>query len=345
MYEKYGKSVKGILKIKKNFLDENNKFLEIQNTINEIYKTQDKRQFCKCCMTSLKGNEFFSHGLTYVLCDVCGHLNGKYEETAKFSETVYERTEYDDFYIDKDEEKFNDRVKAIYVPKLDFLMNVIGTDTIKSSKILDVGAGSGYFCKACLLKNLKVKGIEISEKQVVYASEMLKKDVVKKVNADESLEIIRQTDCNIVTMFGVIESVYNLQEIMNAIEYNDNIKYLYFNVPMFSLSVCLESVNPESFNRNLGGAHTHLFSNKSVKHLLGKFHLDMMAKWRFGSDMMDMWRFVSNKLNLMDNQQLNEIFSEKFMSMIDDLQLVLDKHEFSSEVHIIAKKQKGSDAF
>ena len=74
---------------------------------------------------------------------------------------------------------------------------------------------------------------------------------------------------------------------------------------------------------------------------MDQYHMDITAKWRFGSDMMDMQRFISNQLVMMKNIHLNEIFAAEFQKMIDDLQMVLDRHEFSSETHFIAKKREG----
>lgn len=341
MLVKYGKAAADVMDIKKNFLEENGRFLEYQNKISAIYQKQKRRRLCKCCMTPLEGKTFVSHDMNYTLCHVCGHLNGEFEETEEFSKQVYEETEYDCFYIDRDRGRYDARVEKIYTPKLNFLLETLGEDAVRSGKILDVGAGSGYFCRACRQKGVNAQGIEISGRQVEYARLMTGTDAVREVEADESMEIIRKTDCNIVTMFGVMESVFNLQEIMGAIKENEAIRYVYFNVPMFSLSVILEAIHPESFNRNLGGAHTHLFSNDSVRWLMDQYHMDITAKWRFGSDMMDMQRFISNQLVMMKNIHLNEIFAAEFQKMIDDLQMVLDRHEFSSETHFIAKKREG----
>lgn len=341
MYEKFGKPANDVLEIKEGFFLENDKYLKYQEKINNIYCKQEIRKNCKVCNKKLVKEDmksFMSHGLRYMICSNCNHLNGEFEETKVYSEEVYNQTEYDTFYIDKDLKKYNSRVCKIYKPKLKFLQETLEKSIINSSSILDVGAGVGYFCKACEMEGIYIKGIEISDKQIEYGREMLKEDSLIKVEPEESIKYIEQSEANIVTMFGVLESVYNLHDVMYALSKNSNIEYFYFSIPMFSLSCILESINPESFNRNLGGAHTHLFTDSSIEYLLKENNFEIISRWKFGSDIIDMFRFIGNKLKWKGENELYDIYSHEFVKIIDELQVVVDKSGFGSESHIVARK-------
>lgn len=62
-----------------------------------------------------------------------------------------------------------------------------------------------------------------------------------------------------------------------------------------------------------------------------------VAKWQFGTDVMDLYRLLSVYLKK-DNKDLKEIWDEYFLPCVNELQLVLDKGNFCSEVHMLVKK-------
>ncbi len=62
-------------------------------------------------------------------------------------------------------------------------------------------------------------------------------------------------------------------------------------------------------------------------------------EWRFGSDINDLYRFIMVELAKTDNKSFAAMFSEKFTPLMDELQLVLDKSEFSSELHFILRRK------
>ena len=78
------------------------------------------------------------------------------------------------------------------------------------------------------------------------------------------------------------------------------LKYLYINVPLFSLSVFLENSFQNVFPRVLGEAHTHLYTKKSLEYLAKKNNLEIIAEWWFGQDFPDLYRSLmisSNNFN------------------------------------------------
>ena len=138
---------------------------------------------------------------------------------------------------------------------------------------------------------------------------------------------------------GVFEHIINLDEILSAIRGNSNIEYVYLSVPCFSMSCVFEAANQHCYNRHAGGTHTHLFSDKSLEFMAEKMGFSVGRTWKFGSDMMDMYRMLCVSLDQNGNSALKEYFAPKFLNMIDDLQLVVDKNEFASEVHAILRRK------
>ena len=69
-------------------------------------------------------------------------------------------------------------------------------------------------------------------------------------------------------MIGVLEHLNYPREMLSTIRKNKNIQYIFLSVPLYSLSVLIESCFQNIHNRHLGGSHTHLFTEKSLKRLL-----------------------------------------------------------------------------
>lgn len=64
-------------------------------------------------------------------------------------------------------------------------------------------------------------------------------------------------------MLGVLEHVYNPSEYLKAFKVS-NAKYLFFKVPLLSLTTFIENLNQKTFPRQLSGGHTHLFTYDSI---------------------------------------------------------------------------------
>ena len=88
MEKKYGKKYDSFIKKTKSyFFDDNDKLLENNRRIVELYLAQPIRNNCKMCGDRLDEEclSLISHGVKYILCKKCNHLNGSHIETAAFS--------------------------------------------------------------------------------------------------------------------------------------------------------------------------------------------------------------------------------------------------------------------
>lgn len=330
--EKYGKAMEDVLKFKTDFFLQNQELLKESNRINEIYKEQPCRQVCKVCGNQLSSDIYFeSHKIEYIKCKKCGHINGKYEDTMEYNKALYVDSDYGYNYRTGE---YWDRVKKVYLPKMQFLLDSI-KDDIEECSILDIGAGSGYFVAAGKINNIQIQGVEISPQQVEFGNHMMGEERLYLIGEDELLNTISNSKANILSAVGVFEHLGNLREVLRVISNNKNIKYVFCSVPMFSVSVLLEIMNQRCYNRQLGGGHTHLFTNSSIDFICDEFGWENVSTWRFGSDIMDFYRMLNVEVD--QYKELKHDIQQIDFKKLDELQLLLDKMEISSEKHFVFK--------
>ena len=341
--KKYSKSSSFYLKTKKEFFEENTKLFNKVISQNKLYKSQIRRLYCKICKTELGDNyDLKNHGVEYVFCKECNHLNGIYEDSEEFVKKMYiddEGIDYSENYVDKNFEK---RAKDIYLPKIDFLLENL---PFKSPKILDIGCGGGYFVFAGLLRNCDIRGTDVGEKLIKFGNKQIFNHFKEKerliFNSEQQMYTkIETSDSNILSAIGVIEHLREPHKLFNAFK-KSKIEFLYYSVPMFSTSVILENVFDQVFPRQLSAGHTHLYTEKSLLKMNNIIGIDELAEWRFGSDSLDLFRGLNVMLrkNKVSEKAL-EFFNNEYLHMIDKFQKIMDQSHFCSEIHVLGKKFK-----
>jgi len=339
--KKYSKPFGNLNSLKKNFFENNDGMLSMADNMADILLSQPSRTHCKVCGTVLSSPLYVSHRLAYIECEACGHLNSANEDTDDFASKVYVEDDYSKNYSAKDKEGYLNRMNMIYIPKAEFLSECMKSEGLNNDQlnILDIGAGCGYFVSAARKLNMKAIGIEVSGHEVEYGNAMTDEKYLTCVGLTDSIDYIKNTDANVISAIGVLEHLIHLKENLEAIRDNSNIKYLYASVPMFSFSSCFEAAFQDCYNRHTGGTHTHLFSNESIAKMAESIGFEIAYEWRFGSDINDLYRFLMVSMQKNGNNELASYFSDKFTPIMDDLQNVLDKSEFSSELHFILKRK------
>lgn len=341
--EKYSKPSTFYLSSKKDFFSSNEPLLKKAIEQNQLYANQPKRACCKICQNRLVGDvDFSSHGVGYIFCEKCNHLNGSYDDTQSFVEKMYmseDGKEYASNYLD---ENFEKRAIEVYVPKVDFLITTLPP---KKYKILDVGCGSGYFVLASLLRNLSAEGLDVSRTMVEFGNSQIRHHCdsapLKSVDEVAFFDEIKNTDADVISAIGVIEHLREPQKFFEAFRESAS-NYLYYSVPMFSLSVALENVFSNVFPRQLSGGHTHLFTEESIIEMNKIMDVSSIGEWRFGTDIMDLYRNLT--VNLQSNgvsQKMVDYVYKGFGSKIDAIQHILDSNHSCSEIHVVAVKNSG----
>lgn len=336
--KKYSKPFGNLNSMKTSFFNNNDGMLEMADHMADILLAQPERTVCKICGSKLEAPFFTSHRIGYKKCDVCGHLNSECEDNDEFASKVYVEDDYSKNYSAADKEAYEKRLTSIYVPKAEYLKECLAKESVEKADILDIGAGCGYFAMAARRLGMFANGIEVSPSEVKYGNEMAGEEVLTQIGLTDSIEYIKNTKCNVVSAIGVLEHLTHLKENVEAIRDNENIKYVYASVPMFSFSCAFEAANQDCYNRHMGGTHTHLFTNESIEYMAKEMGFSVAYEWRFGSDINDLYRFLRVSLEKNGNPEFAEFFADKFVPLMDDLQNVLDKSDFSSELHFILKR-------
>lgn len=247
---------------------ENEKILDWNRTIYQEYKKQPLRTRCKICGGEIKRWTFHSHEVEYYCCDTCGHINGAHIDTEEFCRKLYEQTDsiYGTYYTDSDHDRYRSRVDNIYMPKAEFLKELLEDDAynINRMSFLDVGAGAGHFVSALQEPGLHAEGVEVDANSVKYAEHVFKNDSIKHCASENMLHYLRSTSADVITFIYCLEHITNVMECLDVIHENKNVQFVYFSVPVFSYSAIIESLFKDIYARVLNVAHTHIFTEESI---------------------------------------------------------------------------------
>ncbi|KPA15606.1 hypothetical protein MHK_004187, partial [Candidatus Magnetomorum sp. HK-1] len=179
---------------------------------------------------------------------------------------------------------------------------------------------------------------EASEYQVNYANQMLGKKYVHCNSLDGIETIIENLKTDVVSLVGVLEHLQHPDKVLSALSMNNNIKYFFFSLPLFSTGIFFELVFPHVMPRQIAGGHTHLYTESSIKHFCKQYRFEKISEWWFGMDIYDLFRNVWVTLEKSkDFQNIVPLWSSLFEPLLDDLQLAIDKRHVSSEVHMVVK--------
>ena len=331
---KFSKPYKEIFKIKKDFFKNNKEYLKNALKINNVYKKQSLRKFCKNCNSKKLKSFITNFNIPYRLCSNCGQLNGRYNDTKNFAKKLYYEESgknYSKNYLND----YKDRVKNIYIPKVKFLKKVIR----KKINLIDLGCGAGHFIKALELEGIKATGYDTSKDLCRLGNKKLKKNKIHPINFDEIYELINKNfDANVLSMIGVLEHLTNPNKIYSSFK-KSRIKYLYISVPLFSFSTFIENSFPNIFPRQLSGGHTHLYTRKSLNYLAKKNNLKIIGEYWFGTDFPDLMRSIINSSKSTNYNIYTKELYQNFSKYIDEFQSILDKNKISSEVHMILENK------
>jgi 2-polyprenyl-3-methyl-5-hydroxy-6-metoxy-1,4-benzoquinol methylase len=321
-----------MFKIKKNFYSNNSQNLMKKINMNKIYKKQKKRDKCQNCVSKIGLSDFKSFGIDYIICRNCGHLNGKFQNSFKFAHNLYSGQNSKIYSLNYARD-FHQRVKNIYRPKIKFLKKVIK----KKFNITDIGSGGGHFLKACELEKINATGFETSNYLVNIAKKFIKKNKIKNIIFEDINKIIENNDGDCVSLIGVLEHLVEPDLAIESFKKSKS-KFLFISVPLFSFSSFLEHANPNIFPRQLGGDHTHLYTEKSLNYIFKKHKLKIIGEWWFGTDFADLQRTLLNNFSGENSNFFHKNFQKFFSNYINDFQSVLDKNKICSEVHMVVKK-------
>lgn len=333
--KRFGKPIGPLIGHKTTFFRDNENLLANQRKMAALYASQPKRLSCMNCASPMfDAPSFVKLDVPYGICAICGHLNGGHVDTDGFCRAIYTDgagASYAHNYSSIDTDAYSKRVEDIYGPKAEFLINCLqeAGELPRSLRYADLGAGAGYFLAA--LNDLGIKqanGFEVSESQIATA-QYLRPDIsITHHKIADIYDIARNIRADVVSMIGVLEHLQRPREMLDALRSNKSVRYTFISIPLLSLSVYIELAFPNVMQRHLSVAHTHLYTERSIRYFTSEFGFDIVGEWWFGTDMLDLHRSLT--VSFGDAAGM-------LLPIIDQLQETLDRAYGSSEVHLLLR--------
>lgn len=351
MLKRYSKPLGNLFSFKQDFFSENDAKLDEFKRIALTYRQQPRRTKCKNCDGPIEFSEessFSKLDVQYSFCMRCGHLNGAHEDTNAFCSELYADNGGENYaatYLAASQSAFQERVSEIYVPKAQFLRDALAELGEKPSRLIDIGAGAGHFLSAAILSGFTdAIGYEPSKTLVTHGNAMIGQQRLIQHELSDLVLIIKKAEAQVVSAIFVLEHAQSPRSVIQALSENEKIKFVYFSVPLFSPTVLFESVFPYVMPRHLVAGHTHLYTERSLRHLFDEFGLTPVAEWWFGLDFGDLYRSLLVSLDKaeMPNVPLREYLTKEFLPLVDRLQNVLDMAHQCTEVHMLLGKNGAS---
>ena len=345
---RYGKPSAPFLELKRNFHDPllQDDLIKESARLYDLYRAQPPRTNCKNCAAPMAPATFVKQNISYHVCPKCTHLNGYYEDTEPFYRAFFSDKGGEhvaSHYSAPDRTAFDQRVAAIYRPKLDFLWDVIEADGVAPASLsyADVGTGLGHLIQAMLDRGIKrAKGYEPAQLLVKQGNDLLGGSYIEELQIPDLAALIPKLDANVVTLIFVLEHLLDPRGTLEALARNPNVKYILVSVPVHSPSDYFELLFPTVYERHLSG-HTHLYTDTSMRWLCDQVGLDVVGAWWFGADAMDLFRSCRTRLHQLDQPEAATRNWEKMMlPLIDELQEVIDRSLFTSELHFVMKVRR-----
>jgi hypothetical protein len=347
VYQKYGKSSDGILSYQDYLINSIDDHICNEKKYEILYSQSKERANCIVCNTEINCVDFTRNSIKFSFCTTCGHLNGhNVLEDSLASETYTEQStkgiKYDKYYIQAKED-FESAVKNIYEPKAQFLLDSLrkyfNHEDFLNLNILDFGTGSGHMVRA--LENVgftNSQGVDPMKSTIDFGKEIMQINNLTRIAASDSVKYLSNTKDQIVSMICTLPHVANPNEVLNAMKQNSNIEFTYQKLPMFSLGSMFDISHPEINSRVISGTHTHIYTDDSLRYLENEYQLERISEWRFGSDMMDLYRNLEISIQRGKfSKKLSQKLAVSLTPIIDELQIILDKHNFASEIHVLWK--------
>ena len=199
---KFSKPSVAVIRNKTSFFEENEKHLNHVRNVNNFYKKQPPRDNCKTCGSLLEEIDIFIHDVPYSICKNCNHFNGRHEDTKDFAEFLYSDSDGEDYsknYLNN----FKSRVDDIYIPKAEFLKEVLNKNNVTKFKVTDIGCGGGHFVKACEDLDIMATGYDVNKKLISLGSQMLDINDIQYRDLDKINSLIKETETEVLALIGV----------------------------------------------------------------------------------------------------------------------------------------------
>lgn len=252
-------------------------------------------------------------GVDYLQCRNCGHVYATVFPSPAALKAFYEDPPLDNTYYVNPEE-IDLRLKEIYVPKLEWIIDVyrkrIGRDPVS---VLEFGSGAGHFLFGSSKRGLKVAGIEPDKASAQWCKEHFN---IELCSTKDDLE---GQKFDVVCSFNVIEHLDKPGKLLNDYkEFMHRESLAIIETPRAEcITTALQAAYPDDpRGMIIPYEHNHLFSDRSLATLLFMNELAISNVWYFGQDIAELVFRICAELNA-DSSKVFDALYQRVQEAVD----------------------------
>lgn len=225
------------------------------------------------------------------------------------------------------------RVEQVFRPKIEF---AIEHSRASKRTWLDIGCGVGEALAVVKSHGYRALGLEPNVMEAEYAARRFDVEVRQDYISKDTVSKYRG-QYGVISMFSVLEHVPDPNHILadvSAIQGEGDT--LVIEVPHFpSISTASQMTFPNHVNRMMHPPlHLFLFSLRGLEGMLRRHNYKINAAWLFGQDFYEMISTLGLFAPELNQSKLLSALSP----LMNDLQAVIDQHNFSDEMLLVAER-------
>jgi 2-polyprenyl-3-methyl-5-hydroxy-6-metoxy-1,4-benzoquinol methylase len=283
---------------------------------------------CNLCQSKNSFSIFLTWKKKYQLieCKKCNAIspNIAHDNEKEFIDSVYNNPNYTKKAFIDIFKNYKYRKKVFGSERYNYCFQRLKLN--KSSKVLDLGCGFGYFLSYLKSKKINCKGIEPQENIANFCRKNLKINVTSNKIEEE-----KNNEFSLITLFDVLEHLKNPIQYLKTI--NKKLKiggYCVMYTPNIR-SLAYALMGSEQ-NTMLPFEHLCFYDQKSIIYLSKKSNFEICGIETYGFDVMDYFLYREYKDHIG--------YVNKFKEFTKLAQSVLDKNGLGNHFRITLKKFK-----
>jgi len=292
---------------------------------------------CPACLSKHRSLYLEKKGYYYYRCSDCSSLYISPRPTPEMLKRYYSENEtavfWQQHYFPKTRQA---RIKGIYEPRINKIVDLVRAHGIKTDVCVDVGAGSGIFGEELAKKDVFAKVILVEPGPIPA----IEHNAVEIINDTiENVEL--QQKASFITNFELIEHLFSPEEFVRKIyDLLEDGGYFLLSTPNANgfEYLALEGASP-----NVAGPdHLTLFNTDSIKTMLTRVGFDIVEVCTPGELDCDIVRnkHLEGLINLSHNRFLEHLLIDQPKRYQETFQQYLKENNLSGHMMILACKGK-----